>query len=108
MKQDGTGNYIVSPGEDVSIVVKPVGVGAFIAVAENGNPVPPGKPPVTFTFTISKKVHFAKVACQFMGDEANTAQYKVTIKGSKGGSFDKRPIKKTDPVTERVWTFMQA
>jgi hypothetical protein len=108
MKKDNAGNYIVTAGEEISIVVKPVGVGAFIAVAENGRPVAPVNPPVTFSFRISEDVHFAKIACRFMGDEKETAHYKVTIKGSKGGSFEKRPIKKTDPLKERVWTFLQS
>jgi hypothetical protein len=111
MKRNGRGKsrYLVSPGENVTVVFTPINVGEeFVAVGLDGNPKDPdpnspvGTP--TFSFPVSSEVHVMMIQCTFVDPNPGNpeprfdSQLKAELGGVTTGPFDGPTVKKSDPL----------
>ena len=77
--------------------------GSFPVVTLDGKTLPASGSPPEYSFPVTKNVdqeHTVIIDCTFMPDAPDTAQYNVTVSGSKGGTFT-FAIKATDPTPDR-------
>jgi hypothetical protein len=89
MKQISDFRYEVSPGEQIKLVFKPIGITpSTITAALDEGPIDPNpdKPNPTYTFSASlpeDQTHFFKVECDFVGAD-DSARVDVEITGQSG------------------------
>jgi hypothetical protein len=100
--------YTAQVGEQINIVVTPVGMGVFVAAALDGNPLTPTNPTTApdFQFSIGGPVdstHFVEMEFSFPG-AGSGARYDVAVSGSNGGS-DSFTVSKDDSVKDKGLRF---
>jgi hypothetical protein len=111
VKRISTFRYSVVNGEIVTIEITPIGVGPQVVAAQNGKEIPNSGTSnrTKFEFTVDEvpgNHHFAKLAFQFVGDEPPDARFEIQIRGSAGGTFAGRPVRKTHQVKDPTYTFL--
>jgi hypothetical protein len=110
MKTINSVQYEVAPGEVITIMVTPTGVGVFVAASLDGHTLAPlpgtAATTPTYTFTANRPIgrtHFVMMEFSFPG-APNTAKYDVVITGSEGGSGT-FTIKKTTAIKDPIIRF---
>lgn len=110
MRQVTQFRYKVQKGEVVTFRFTPVKTGPRVTFSQSPGGFRKIKktPNLTFTFAVTQpraKFHIAKCEFSFMPEDPDDARFDIKVKGSKGQSYDVRPVKKTSASKDRGFRF---